>query len=244
MRAVDVSRASQEKGRTVLRGKTLSSFVRRLEERRASLYHACQLRDFESYLAIGGIPSRQLLEWRGLGFTEFDTDKQDQKNDVWSKVFLNLEDFGKWFDSGKNAVPNPYGPVLIRVRPDMLRCARDVAVCLRSAGASGFDRKQESLTLAETEDVFRSLRSPTVKDRGDLAKLKKGDGQSPELSCAVAGQLLPRNPRECHLDAALRQLVASEDQRTRNWARAIWEVRKRRRQFRRFARYLVEGTLA
>ena len=85
------------------------------------MYHACQLRDFESYLKVGGIPSRQLLERRGLGFTAFDTDEQDHVNDVWSKVFLNLQDFGKLFDSGKDAVPNPYGPILIRVRPDVLQ---------------------------------------------------------------------------------------------------------------------------
>ena len=36
----------------------IQSLVNLLLERNVSLYHACQLIDFESYLALGGIPSR------------------------------------------------------------------------------------------------------------------------------------------------------------------------------------------
>ena len=63
------------------------------------LYHACQLSDFASYLSLGGIPSRALLETNGLPFTPFKTDTIDQENGVWDKVFINLSDFGHFFAS-------------------------------------------------------------------------------------------------------------------------------------------------
>lgn len=147
----------------MIRGKKLSFLVKRLEERHASVYHACQLRDFRSYLALGGVPSRRLLERRGLGFTGFVSDQRDKENRVWNKVFLNLPDYGKLFDHGMVAVPNPYGPILIRFAPRALECAANVAVCLRSAGAADFDRKGEALTLAETERIFQSPYNDKIK---------------------------------------------------------------------------------
>lgn len=74
------------------------------------LWHACQLRDLASYLHVGGIPSRSLLNSQNLPFTRFQTDGEDRTNLVWDKVFVNLDDFGCWFAEGKAAVPNPYGP--------------------------------------------------------------------------------------------------------------------------------------
>ena len=55
----------------------IQSLVNLLLERNVSLYHACQLIDFESYLALGGIPSRALLKNRELPFTPFETDTTD-----------------------------------------------------------------------------------------------------------------------------------------------------------------------
>ena len=292
----------------MLRGQELSLFIARLEERRASLYHACQLRDFQSYLAVGGIPSRRLLERESLAFTAFETDWRDKENRVWTKVFLNLQDFGKLFDHGRNAVPNPYGPILIRLAPKVLESAKNVAVCLRSAGARGFDRKREALTLEETERVFETSRSPKIRPPWGLRETFE-QAQSPELSCAVDGQVLPcfgpaqclieeikvdpcrmgrallrdavrklceqhsinaslvvrmgtrgyrkhyrnvveslralpRNPVERDLEKALARLAVSDHDRTRRWARRVQRTPKIRRQFKRFIRYLVEGTLA
>jgi hypothetical protein len=125
----------------------IEGLVALFRARGVSLYHACQYKDFVSYLELGGVPSRFVLAHGGLESTPFATDEADQKNGVWDKVFFNLEDFGCTFANGGRAVPNPYGPVLLRLRPSVLLGAKDVAVCLRSAGTRGFDRRRESLVL-------------------------------------------------------------------------------------------------
>jgi hypothetical protein len=136
----------------------ISKVVVTLEARNVSLWHACQLRDLDAYLQAGGVPSRQLLERRRLAFTPFVTDANDRRNGVWSKVFVNLADFGATFAHGCRSVPNPYGPIALQLRPTALLEANDVAISLRSAGASDFDRDVES--LADPADVDRLFAHP------------------------------------------------------------------------------------
>ena len=62
-----------------------------------NLFHSCQLADFESYLKLRGIPSRNLIRKNEYEFTEFDTDENDKENEIWDKVFVNLSDFGNYF---------------------------------------------------------------------------------------------------------------------------------------------------
>lgn len=137
----------------MFKGKVLKDLVELFKKRQVMLYHSCQFIDFQSYTKIGGIPSRQLLEDRGLSFTPFETDKNDQDNSVWDKVFLNLSDFGNFF--GRDGIPTVYGPIAFVVRPQALLEADDVAICLRSAGSRDFCREKESLnTLQEVNRLF------------------------------------------------------------------------------------------
>lgn len=141
-------------------GGELDVVVGNLAARQVSLWHACQLIDFESYIAVGGIPSRSLLEQARLPFTGFVTDASDRSARVWSKVFVNLSDFGWSFAHGLRAVPNPYGPIVFQIRPSALARAADAAFCLRSAGARDFDRDAESLdSTGDIERLF--VHSPT-----------------------------------------------------------------------------------
>ncbi len=174
-------------------GNEIQSLVDLLQERHVTLYHACQLIDFDSYLALGGIPSRALLESRQAQFTAFDTDDIDFKNKVWDKVFVNLSDFGRGFAQGANSVPNPYGPVLFEMNPMALIEAADVAVCLWSAGAKGFNRETEALDTVE--DIDRLFMHPSnfgvpqstyVKFRNHLKQeFGMQKAQDPEISCTV-----------------------------------------------------------
>src|SRR4051812_17298577 len=92
-----------------------------LREQSARLYHACELLDFGSYLALRGVPSRRRLEESGLPFTRFRSDSSDKAIGVWHLVFLNLEDFTqRWFANGVQGTPNPYGPILFEFEPDAL----------------------------------------------------------------------------------------------------------------------------
>jgi hypothetical protein len=134
----------------------IEPLVELLEQRQTSLWHACQLQDLRSYIELEGIPSRSLLEQNHKAFTAFKCDAADRSNGVWDKVFLNLDDFGRAFAWGATATPNAYGPIALQLHPRALMHASDVAVCLRSAGASDFDRDGEA--LATVEDVDRAYR--------------------------------------------------------------------------------------
>ena len=70
-------------------------------KRNVTIHHACQLQDLKTYIQLAGIPSRNLLEASGGAYTPFDTDATDKKNEVWTKVFGNLSDFGVWYAHGK-----------------------------------------------------------------------------------------------------------------------------------------------
>lgn len=131
-----------------------------LNSRNIKIYHACQLSDFKSYLKLDGVPSRQLLSQSRLPFTAFDTDGVDSKNDVWDKVFGNFSDFGYGFyhnNFGEKTAPtpNPYGPILLVFKPNVLQICQDISITLRSAGAGDFNRKNESISeLADISKLF------------------------------------------------------------------------------------------
>ena len=175
----------------------IQSLVDLFLERNVSLYHACQLTDFESYLALGGIPSRALLKNKQLPFTPIETDAIDKINGVWDKIFGNLKEFGEIFASGRPWPPTVYGPIQLQLNPSALLEASDVAVCLRSAGAEGFSRELEGLTIEEIDRVFYHPRhtpfpnSIQVKSQSSLAKeFRRTRPQSPEISCSVSNQVL------------------------------------------------------
>ena len=181
----------------MISGNEIQSLVDLLLERNVLLYHACQLIDFESYLALGGIPSRALLENRKLPFTPFETDTIDKENGVWDKVFGNLTEFGEIFANGRPWPPTVYGPIQLQLNPTVLLEVSDVAVSLRSAGAEGFNREVEGLTIDEIDRVFyypRNVsfpRSIRVKSQSLLAEeFGKTKPQSPEISCSVPNQVL------------------------------------------------------
>ncbi len=175
----------------MIREGQIAKLVNLLTSRRASLYHACQLADFSSYLAVGGIPSRACLEVGKQHFTAFETDGTDHTNCVWDKVFVNLSDFGRTFANGGKGVPNPYGPIALQLRPEALLEATDVAVCLRSAGAAGFRRDSEALkTIEEVDFLFEHPaeegypKSTFTKFRAKLQE-KYPQAADPEVSCTV-----------------------------------------------------------
>jgi hypothetical protein len=165
-----------------------------LMARQASVWHACQLNDFESYLQLGGVPSRQRLEAGRVRFTAFQSDADDRAHRVWDKVFFNLGDFGRPFAWGRRAIPNVYGPIALQFGPGALSEATDVAVCLRSASSRGFDREAESLQTAdEVEQLFDfplEVGFPRTMDikYGDSLRSSfpfAKDAQRPEISCST-----------------------------------------------------------
>jgi len=129
--------------------------------------------------------------------TLFETDSIDKENTVWDKVFLNLEDFGRTFAKGGAAVPNVYGPILLRFNPQAFVEAIDVAICLKSAGSKGFRRTQEA--LKSLEDVNKLFYYPIEQQYGTAALKFKAllqrdfgpTAQSVEISCTFPAGILP-----------------------------------------------------
>jgi len=183
----------------MFQGEEIQKLVELLKERDAYLYHACQLLDFQSYLNVGGIPSRSHLESNRQLYTGFETDEKDRSRQVWDKVFGNLEDFGRTFASGKPAVPNPFGPILFQIKPEALYEATDVAICLRSAGRPGFNRENEA--LSSIQDVDRLFLYPIEHSKSYFVKhptqLQEeftptaSKASAPEISCTVVSGLFP-----------------------------------------------------
>ena len=284
-------------------GKEIDRLIELFGSRRVSLFHACQILDFRSYLRLGGIPSHACLEENRQRFTRLETDLNDQENSVWDKVFVNLSDFGKTFADGYSGIPNPYGPILLQVRPAALCEAMDIAVYLRSAGKKGFNREKEALKSVDDVDKLFQYpaeegfpRSAWVKFK-DQMRLDFPGADEPEMNCTVLNgrlslryveqvlvdpyviQELPLRERvdrliqqisKAPLDVrertfkkkpsrrklydelaalvlnsvpSLQDLLQNQDVSTelREWA---WGVKPNLEyQFRRFAKYLSEGTL-
>lgn len=183
----------------MFQGQEIKDVVRLLQQRKVKLYHACQLIDFQSYLRLGGIPSRALLESEKLLYTRFDSDNDDRTNKVWDKVFGNLSDFGASFGSEKAATPTVYGPILFRIKPEALNKATDLAICLRSASGKNFDREAES--FSSVEEVGRLFKHPMGHEKPEWLKNKEElqkefsipRASFPEFSCTVESEKIPLN---------------------------------------------------
>jgi hypothetical protein len=193
----------------MIRGDEIKQLVSNLK-RRVLLAHACQFQDFESYLHLGGVPSRQLLETSVLPFTRFVSDDRDKQNGVWDKVFANLSDFWSTFAWGGSGTPNAFGPILLLLQADALLPATEVAVTLRSAGEPDFDRNRESLGSAdEVERIFENPLRGQPPPHGMVNPNDLLDGsplkwqralerefpgrriKTPEIHCSIPGGLLP-----------------------------------------------------
>jgi hypothetical protein len=190
----------------ILEGETLRRVAETLSDKNVKLYHACQLQDFRSYVALGGVASRQRLEQAHVNFTPFDSDAVDQQHGVWDKVFGNLDDFDRIFANLANPntstnVPNPYGPITLEISPNALAEAVDLAICLRSAYVRDFNRAAEGLTHDEIEQLYALSENGywSLKFTSKLRQEQQSDGafrgrqiqSSPEFSATFEDGVLP-----------------------------------------------------
>lgn len=182
----------------------IPQLVQLFERRSVGIYHACQYKDFKTYLELGGIPSRNLIESSKLPYTPFDTDAVDKQHELWTRVFGNLSDFGFFFAYGARKentapIPNPYGPILLALAPESMNDAEDMAVCLRSAGSKDFNREAEALPVKEVDRVFKhpvdeapnEYAKGYIKFQDDLRKeFHNKTAMSPEISFTVSNERL------------------------------------------------------
>ena len=79
------------------------------------LYHANTVFTSKTFITQGAMLSRAYVEKHELGQTLQYTDSHDKKHDVWDSIFLDGTDHHK-----KYKKPNSYGPVLFRIKLDLL----------------------------------------------------------------------------------------------------------------------------
>lgn len=181
-------------------GEKILELIELFKKRHVKLYHSVQYLDFISYLKIGGIPSRSLMESCKLPMTALVSDENDHINNMWDKVFLNPLDFGEIFENG-NGVPTVYGPIAFVFNPQALSYATDVAICLRSAGSLGFNRNRESLKSIDdvnrlfvnncSDDPNQSRTNSRIKSSKSLCEeFKMKYASYPEISLTIQGNLL------------------------------------------------------
>lgn len=187
-------------------GTEIEELIGLFNNRGVKFYHACQYKDFKTYIELGGVPSRNLLEQSGLPYTPFDTDETDRNNAVWNKVFGNLQDFGYSFAQGQRRqntapTPNPYGPVLLIFNPEVFREATDIAICLRSAGGRYFNRENEALPTATVvnrifkyeniEEASNEYAKAYIKYSAELQdEFNDPRAKTPEVSCIAENERL------------------------------------------------------
>ncbi len=149
----------------------IERLVEIFKKRNVFLYHACQLKDFDTYLKLGGIPSREKMEKSYFSFTGFTSDQTDKNKGNWNKIFGNLSDIGEAFFMGRNATPNVYGPILIKVDPSSFIECEDISICLRSASAFDFNRENESLNIDNIERIFMANNGNQIRWTSELRSL-------------------------------------------------------------------------
>jgi len=176
----------------------IKNLIRLFRWREVSLFHACQFIEFHSYLTVGGIPSHDCLERQRLKYNPLVTDDNDRRNGVWDKVFVNLQDYGEIFSRGKDGTPNAYGPILFKINPEAFSVATEVAITLRSAGASNFNRQEEALSsITEVDRVFCYSTSPLVRFTNNLREAfpdrPANYVESVEIHCVFPDGYLPLN---------------------------------------------------
>lgn len=185
--------------------KEIPILTKLLIDKGINLFHSCQLTDFESYLKLRGIPSRNLIHQNNLEITAFETDENDKDNEVWDKVFVNLSDFGKYFalynmnNPNTASIPTIYGPISIQMKPTGLENADDLCLSLKSAGLKGFKREDYGIPIEKVEDIFVCVEceNPSeeqfIKRTNELREIfdVKDEGTlNPELNLSIPKQLL------------------------------------------------------
>jgi len=188
----------------IIKKKRIPILTDLLLDKGMSVFHACQLEDFESYLALEGIPSRSLLEFHELDYTSFQTDSNDKENEVWDKVFVNLSDFGNYYGFSKMQsefrapIPTIYGPIALRINPRCLNRAKDICLSLVSAGKKDFSRNKYGIPIEDIEKIFVCIRCTNPKDEKYIKSSNELKSEfdfdsktlTPEINASFRNQLI------------------------------------------------------
>ncbi len=170
----------------------IETVVRIFEDRNASVYHSCQLMDFESYLQMDAIVPVAHLIRKGLPATGALLDNAPAFRNHRDVVF-SLSDHGAAFAKRRYAPPNPDGPIMFQLSPGVLKSVPQIDIYLRpQVGGEG---ARVSLTAEDVPYLFRYTAEAPYPERTyirDPAQIQEAFGTQvpmvPEISCRTTKQ--------------------------------------------------------
>jgi hypothetical protein len=176
----------------MINGSDIETVVRLFKSRNASLYHSCQLVDFESYLQMGAIASEKRLAGKGLPATGRLLDGTDAFRSEENVVF-SLSDHGDAFAKKRYAAPNPDGPIMFQLDPGVLKKVPEIDIYLRPA--AGSESKRLSLTAKDIPYLFRYTDQAPYPERLYIrtpSQIQEAFGTDdpmiPEISCRTTDE--------------------------------------------------------
>lgn len=126
-----------------------------LEHRNASLYCACQLRDFESFLQQGAISSPDDPLTHDTADSTAKASAAPTGLPATRSLVLRFSDAGERFAKKLQGTPNSDGPILFQVNPNILRRSLEISVALTSENGCLPAAKDIPLALEDVEYLFR-----------------------------------------------------------------------------------------
>jgi len=174
----------------------INKTVEMLIDRDAYFFHSCQLIDFKTYLLMGGIPTRELLENKKMLFSTYKSDDNLKSNNGTDKIILKFVDFGNQFFHKINTIPNPFGPIVLQIKPDVLLKAQEVTVYKKSMRSKDFDENNTINNVNDIDQLFKyDSNVPFPEKRQIRDELADYSGyeydQAPEIVCTFENDILP-----------------------------------------------------
>ncbi|MBF0451989.1 MAG: hypothetical protein HQK75_14890 [Candidatus Magnetomorum sp.] len=167
-----------------------------LTQRDTSLFMACQLIDLYAFLSMGGIATKAVLNTANVPFSKYDTDTIQKANGFWDAHVLHLADYGAQFYRNAQKLPNPNGPVLFHIKPDILRTAEFVNMTHTSVRSERFEQAHlQPITDKDLNDCYQNAAETSFPEKTLLKKAlleNSGTGQMvPEIICRFDQGLIP-----------------------------------------------------
>jgi hypothetical protein len=175
----------------------IQNVINTLKQRDTSLYLACQLIDFYSFLSIGKITVKEQLEKANMPYAPYKTNEFQKANGFWDAHILHLMDYGAQFYRKAQYLPNLDGPVLFHIKPEILMTAKSVSMTHMSVKKEQFSRQSHLLSLSTDEvnhcfkhDISASFPEKTLL-KDELIQKSGTDDMVPEIICHFDQTAIP-----------------------------------------------------
>jgi len=168
-----------------------------LNQRGNSLFMACQLNEFFAYLYSGGICPKSILENAQHSFPNYDTDLCLKKNGCWDAHIFHLIDYAELFYRKAMHTPNPLGPILLHIKPDLLKNAHEVSMTSVSARNDQFvpETHLQPITPDAINVCFQYASNVSFPEKtllkDNLVDRNKMTGILPEIICRFDPEIIP-----------------------------------------------------